>query len=95
MRLLAELASQDGRVLAGGQSLVPIMNFRLARPAYLIDINAVAGLEFHNQRADCFGIAVMPEKSSTPRSRGSITGASGILVRASPSFRSEATEALA
>jgi carbon-monoxide dehydrogenase medium subunit len=45
VRLLAELAPQDGRVLAGGQSLVPIMNFRLARPAYLIDINAVAGLD--------------------------------------------------
>jgi carbon-monoxide dehydrogenase medium subunit len=45
VRLLAELAPQDGRVLAGGQSLVPIMNFRLARPAYLIDINAVTGLD--------------------------------------------------
>ena len=45
VRLLAELAPQDGRVLAGGQSLVPMMNFRLARPAYLIDINAVAGLD--------------------------------------------------
>ncbi len=45
MPLLAELAPQDGLVLAGGQSLVPIMAFRLARPAYLIDINAVAGLD--------------------------------------------------
>src|SRR6266849_639398 len=45
VRLLAELASQDGRILAGGQSLVPIMAFRLARPAHLIDINAVAGLD--------------------------------------------------
>ncbi len=45
VRLLAELAPQDGRVLAGGQSLVPIMNFRLARPAHLIDINTVAGLD--------------------------------------------------
>src|SRR5437763_1910908 len=43
--LLAEFAPQDGRVLAGGQSLVPIMNFRLARPGCLIDINAVAGLD--------------------------------------------------
>jgi aerobic carbon-monoxide dehydrogenase medium subunit len=42
---LAELAPQDGRVLAGGQSLVPIMAFRLARPAHLIDINRVAGLD--------------------------------------------------
>src|SRR6266568_1987462 len=41
---LAEVAPEDGRVLAGGQSLVPIMAFRLARPAHLIDINAVAGL---------------------------------------------------
>ena len=39
------LAPQDGRILAGGQSLVPIMAFRLARPAHLIDINAVAGLD--------------------------------------------------
>ena len=45
MRLLAEVAPQDGRVLAGGQSLVPIMAFRLARPAHLIDINTVAGLD--------------------------------------------------
>jgi len=45
VRLLAELAPQEGRVLAGGQSLVPIMAFRLARPAHLIDINAVAGLD--------------------------------------------------
>ncbi len=42
---LAEVAPQDGRVLAGGQSLVPIMAFRLARPAHLVDINGVAGLE--------------------------------------------------
>src|SRR5713101_7732536 len=42
---LAEVAGEDGRVLAGGQSLVPIMAFRLARPAHLIDINAVAGLD--------------------------------------------------
>jgi aerobic carbon-monoxide dehydrogenase medium subunit len=42
--LLAELAPQDGRVLAGGQSLVPTMAFRLARPAHLVDINGVAAL---------------------------------------------------
>jgi aerobic carbon-monoxide dehydrogenase medium subunit len=43
--LLAELAPDDGRVLAGGQSLVPTMAFRLARPGHLIDINGVAGLD--------------------------------------------------
>lgn len=45
LRLLAIYAPQDGRVLAGGQSLVPIMAFRLAKPAHLIDINGVAGLD--------------------------------------------------
>ena len=42
--LLAEVAPEDGRVLAGGQSLVPIMAFRLARPSHLVDINGVDGL---------------------------------------------------
>jgi carbon-monoxide dehydrogenase medium subunit len=36
----------DGKVLAGGQSLVPAMNFRLARPAVLVDINRIAELDF-------------------------------------------------
>jgi CO/xanthine dehydrogenase FAD-binding subunit len=36
----------DCKVLAGGQSLVPLMNFRLARPARLIDINGVDSLSY-------------------------------------------------
>jgi len=43
--VLAEVASKDGRVLAGGQSLVPAMAFRLALPAHLVDINGVRGLD--------------------------------------------------
>jgi len=35
----------DARVLAGGQSLIPAMRFRLARPSVLVDINAVTELE--------------------------------------------------
>jgi carbon-monoxide dehydrogenase medium subunit len=42
--LLARYASDDGRVLAGGQSLVPTMAFRLARPKHLVDINGVGEL---------------------------------------------------
>jgi carbon-monoxide dehydrogenase medium subunit len=45
LRILAEVAPHDGRVLAGGQSLVPIMAFRLAKPAHLVDINEIAGLD--------------------------------------------------
>ncbi len=43
--LLARVAPDDGRVLAGGQSLVPTMAFRLARPRHLVDINGVSGLD--------------------------------------------------
>jgi carbon-monoxide dehydrogenase medium subunit len=35
----------EAKVLAGGQSLVPMLNFRLARPAQLVDINHVNGLD--------------------------------------------------
>lgn len=41
--LLTELGD-DAKVIAGGQSLVPMMNFRLARPADLVDITALPGL---------------------------------------------------
>jgi CO/xanthine dehydrogenase FAD-binding subunit len=37
---------EDCKVLAGGQSLVPLMNFRLARPARLIDINRIDSLSY-------------------------------------------------
>lgn len=36
----------EARVLAGGQSLVPAMRFRLARPAVLVDINAIGELDY-------------------------------------------------
>jgi CO/xanthine dehydrogenase FAD-binding subunit len=35
---------EDAKVLAGGQSLVPLLNFRLARPAHLVDINRIPNL---------------------------------------------------
>jgi len=41
---LLEEHGDDARVLAGGQSLVPILNFRLAAPKVLVDINRIAAL---------------------------------------------------
>jgi carbon-monoxide dehydrogenase medium subunit len=43
--LLAELG-EDAKILAGGQSLVPMMNLRLARPSDLIDITRIPGLSY-------------------------------------------------
>jgi carbon-monoxide dehydrogenase medium subunit len=35
----------DGKILAGGQSLIPVLNMRLASPGHLVDINRVAGID--------------------------------------------------
>jgi CO/xanthine dehydrogenase FAD-binding subunit len=47
----------DARPLAGGQSLVPMMNFRLTHPRYLIDLNRIAALSYiHVEHGDlCIG----------------------------------------
>jgi CO/xanthine dehydrogenase FAD-binding subunit len=42
---VAALAEDGAKVLAGGQSLVPLLNMRLARPALLVDVNRVQGLD--------------------------------------------------
>ena len=43
--LLGDLGD-EARVLAGGQSLIPLMNFRLAQPAHLVDVNPVSELDY-------------------------------------------------
>jgi carbon-monoxide dehydrogenase medium subunit len=43
---LLEQYGDDAKILSGGQSLIPMMKFRLARPAYLIDINRIPGLSY-------------------------------------------------
>jgi carbon-monoxide dehydrogenase medium subunit len=48
---LAELAGEDARILAGGQTLVPAMALRLARPSHLIDINGIEPLSSMGLRA--------------------------------------------
>lgn len=51
LSLLAQ-HGDDAKALAGGQSLVPAMNFRLAQPAVLIDLNNIAELFFLRSAAD-------------------------------------------
>ncbi|MGH3396461.1 MAG: FAD binding domain-containing protein [Streptosporangiaceae bacterium] len=43
---------EDAKVLAGGQSLVPLMKLRFASPELIVDINNVPGLDYHRQDAD-------------------------------------------
>ena len=56
--LLGE-AGEDARFLAGGQSLVPMMNFRLARPSVLVDLNGCADLAFVRREGGRLRIGAM------------------------------------
>ena len=49
----------DARLLAGGQSLLPMMNFRLARPAIIIDLNRIPGLAYIEREGDVVRIGAM------------------------------------
>ena len=49
----------DAKVLAGGQSLVPAMNFRLSRPAAVVDINRIGGLDGIDVTADWVTIGAL------------------------------------
>ncbi len=56
--LLAE-RGEDAKVIAGGQSLVPMMAFRLATPAALVDLNSVLELEYVRIDGDTMALGAM------------------------------------
>src|SRR5213082_2880871 len=66
--LLTEHAEAEPRVLAGGQSLIPLMNFRLAKPGYLIDLRNVTGLSGIRRDGDVLVIGAMTRLAELERS---------------------------
>ena len=66
--LLTEHAEAEPRVLAGGQSLIPLMNFRLAKPGYLVDLRNVAGLSGIRRDGDVLVIGAMTRMAEVNRS---------------------------
>jgi len=52
-------ADGDAKVLAGGQSLIPLLNFRLARPSLLVDLNRIPGLSSVAERDGGVAIGAM------------------------------------
>ncbi len=62
------LLGDDARPLAGGQSLVPLLNFRLARPDHLIDLNGVAELADLRANGDALHIGAMTRQGALERS---------------------------
>jgi CO/xanthine dehydrogenase FAD-binding subunit len=62
------LAAPDARVLAGGQSLVPLLNFRLARPERLVDINRIDELALLRRAGGVLHIGATVRQAALERS---------------------------
>jgi CO/xanthine dehydrogenase FAD-binding subunit len=89
----AWLAADDGaRVIAGGQTLVPMMAMRLARPTRLIDINRIAALSYIRMDGD--GVAIGATTRQCVVERDALVAAQvPLLARAIPNIGHAATRA--
>jgi aerobic carbon-monoxide dehydrogenase medium subunit len=67
LHLLAE-AGADGRVLAGGQSLMPMLNLRILSPAVLVDINRIDSLSFLDAGEDTLRVGALVRHAELLRS---------------------------
>jgi len=67
---VAELArdGEDAKLLAGGQSLMPMLNMRLAMPRRLIDLNRVSELAYISEREDGVAIGAMTRQRAVEKS---------------------------
>jgi len=57
----------DAKILAGGQSLVPMLNLRLARPAMLVDINGAAELDYLREREGRVHVGALRRQAAVAR----------------------------
>lgn len=82
---LEVLASRGGaaKVLAGGQSLIPAMNFRVARPTCLVDINALTELSFVRVEDGLLRIGALVRHRAIERSR-TIADSVPLMTEAAP-----------
>jgi carbon-monoxide dehydrogenase medium subunit len=59
---------EDAKILSGGQSLIPMMKFRLARPSYLVDINRIDGLSYIKEEGGHLKIGGLTRESDIEHS---------------------------
>src|SRR6266576_98118 len=79
--LLAGLGD-EAKILAGGQSLVPMMNLRLARPSALVDVTRIRGLSYLRAAADGLHIgALTPHRAIETTRDPAVTAGFGVLPR--------------
>jgi aerobic carbon-monoxide dehydrogenase medium subunit len=57
----------DVKLLAGGQSLMPMLNLRLARPQYIVDLNRIPGLEYVMERDGGLAVGALTRQRSLER----------------------------
>src|SRR5690554_4603357 len=57
----------DAKVLAGGQSLIPVMRFRLMEPTFIIDINRIPGMDQVEERNGHLSIGALARESAVER----------------------------
>src|SRR5262249_57540483 len=89
----AILAAEEGaRVIAGGQTLVPMMAMRLARPTHLIDIARIPELAFVRQDGDAIVIGATTRQCTIERDR-LVAGRLPLLAKAIPWIGHAATRA--
>jgi carbon-monoxide dehydrogenase medium subunit len=69
LSVLAEVG-HDGKVLAGGQSLVPLLNMRLAAPAHLVDVNWLDELDEVATDADAVRVGALARHARVEHDRG-------------------------
>jgi len=84
LALLAEHGG-DAKPLAGGQSLIPAMNFRLARPAVLVDLNRIAELAYVRAAPGGVAIGAMTRQRAVEGS-DDVARAAPLLAEAMPSI---------
>jgi CO/xanthine dehydrogenase FAD-binding subunit len=89
----ALLAADDGaRIIAGGQTLVPMMAMRLARPTRLIDINRIAALSYIHAEDDAIAIGATTRQCDAERD-ALVADKVPLLARAIPFIGHAATRA--
>jgi carbon-monoxide dehydrogenase medium subunit len=58
----------EAKVIAGGQSLMPLLNMRLARPSLLVDVNGLRDLDYIREEGGAIAIGAMTRKRAVERS---------------------------
>jgi len=84
LALLAQHGA-EAKPLAGGQSLIPAMNFRLARPAVLVDLNRISELAYVRSESGGVAVGAMTRQRAVERSE-EVARAAPLLAEAMPAI---------